>query len=158
MTYYGGKEMADAFRTVRTNTLKIAEEVPEEKYSFKPANAEYRIAIESNPDDALAWRGLLDSARGDVDREGVVTPPVDPAGGRGRRDQVVHRVRRLEAHGGAARAAEGLQQLLEDLVAAVGGPQLLGRQRGQIVLNAVDCGHDAARPRPHVSTERRGVG
>ena len=38
MTYYGGKEMADAFRTVRTNTLKIAEEVPEEKYSFKPAN------------------------------------------------------------------------------------------------------------------------
>ena len=38
MTYYGGKEMADAFRTVRGNTLKIAEEVPEEKYSFKPAN------------------------------------------------------------------------------------------------------------------------
>ena len=38
MTYYGGKEMADAFRTVRSNTLKIAEEVPEEKYSFKPAN------------------------------------------------------------------------------------------------------------------------
>jgi uncharacterized damage-inducible protein DinB len=38
MTYYGGKEMADAFRTVRANTLKIAEEVPEEKYSFKAAN------------------------------------------------------------------------------------------------------------------------
>ena len=38
MTYYGGKEMADAFRTVRTNTLKIAEEIPEEQYSFKPAN------------------------------------------------------------------------------------------------------------------------
>jgi uncharacterized damage-inducible protein DinB len=38
MTYYGGKEMAAAFRTVRANTVKIAEEIPEEKYSFKPAN------------------------------------------------------------------------------------------------------------------------
>jgi len=38
MTYYGGKEMAASFRTVRENTLKIAEEIPEEKYSFKPAN------------------------------------------------------------------------------------------------------------------------
>jgi uncharacterized damage-inducible protein DinB len=38
MTYYGGKEMAEAFRTVRGNTIKIAEEVPEDKYSFKPAN------------------------------------------------------------------------------------------------------------------------
>jgi uncharacterized protein (TIGR02453 family) len=28
MTYYGGKELADAFRTVRNNTIKIAEEVP----------------------------------------------------------------------------------------------------------------------------------
>jgi len=38
MTYYGGKEMAAAFRTVRANTVKIAEEIPEDKYSFKPAN------------------------------------------------------------------------------------------------------------------------
>ena len=38
MTYYGGKEMAAAFRTVRENTLKIANEIPEDKYSFKPAN------------------------------------------------------------------------------------------------------------------------
>ena len=37
MTYYGGKEMAAAFRTVRANTVKIAEEIPEEKYSFKPS-------------------------------------------------------------------------------------------------------------------------
>jgi uncharacterized damage-inducible protein DinB len=34
MTYYGGKELAAAFRTVRDNTVKIAEEIPEEKYSF----------------------------------------------------------------------------------------------------------------------------
>ena len=37
MTYYGGKEMAASFRTVRENTLKIAEEIPEDKYNFSPA-------------------------------------------------------------------------------------------------------------------------
>ncbi|HXG53849.1 MAG TPA: DinB family protein [Vicinamibacterales bacterium] len=37
MTYYGGKQMADAFRTVRNNTIAIAEEVPAEKYDFRPA-------------------------------------------------------------------------------------------------------------------------
>ncbi len=35
MTYYGGKQLAQSFRTVRQNTIKIAEEIPEEKYSFK---------------------------------------------------------------------------------------------------------------------------
>jgi uncharacterized damage-inducible protein DinB len=35
MTYYGGKELAAAFRTVRGNTIKIAEEIPENKYSFQ---------------------------------------------------------------------------------------------------------------------------
>jgi uncharacterized damage-inducible protein DinB len=35
MTYYGGKQLAHSFRTVRQNTIKIAEEIPEEKYSFK---------------------------------------------------------------------------------------------------------------------------
>ena len=34
MTYYGGKELAAAFRTVRDNTIKMAEEIPEEKLSF----------------------------------------------------------------------------------------------------------------------------
>jgi uncharacterized damage-inducible protein DinB len=37
MTYYGGKELAAAFRTVRENTIKTAEEVPENKYDFTPA-------------------------------------------------------------------------------------------------------------------------
>lgn len=37
MTYYGGKELANAFRTVRNNTIKIAEEVPDNKYDYKPA-------------------------------------------------------------------------------------------------------------------------
>lgn len=37
MTYYGAKELADSFRTVRKNTLIIAEEIPEEKYSYRAA-------------------------------------------------------------------------------------------------------------------------
>ena len=37
MTYYGAKELAAAFRTVRNNTIKIAEEIPESKYEFRPA-------------------------------------------------------------------------------------------------------------------------
>ena len=37
MTYYGGKELADAFRTVRKNTIQIAQDIPEDKYGFKPS-------------------------------------------------------------------------------------------------------------------------
>ena len=37
MAYYGGREMAAAFRTVRGNTITIAEEIPAEKYDFQPA-------------------------------------------------------------------------------------------------------------------------
>lgn len=37
MNYYGGKELAAAFRTVRTNTIQVAEDIPENKYDFKPA-------------------------------------------------------------------------------------------------------------------------
>jgi uncharacterized damage-inducible protein DinB len=37
MTYYGAKELADSFRTVRKNTLIIAEEIPEEKYGYRAA-------------------------------------------------------------------------------------------------------------------------
>ena len=35
MTDYGGKELAAAFRTVRNNTIKIANDIPEDKYDFK---------------------------------------------------------------------------------------------------------------------------
>ncbi|MCC7416590.1 MAG: DinB family protein [Acidobacteria bacterium] len=37
MTYYGGRELAAAFRTVRRNTIGMAGEIPEEKYGFRPA-------------------------------------------------------------------------------------------------------------------------
>jgi len=36
MTYYGARELAESLRTVRKNTLQIAEEIPEAQYGFKP--------------------------------------------------------------------------------------------------------------------------
>jgi len=38
MNYYGAKELAESFRTVRKNTIQVAEDIPEDKYSFKAAN------------------------------------------------------------------------------------------------------------------------
>ena len=35
MNYYGAKELAAAFRTVRGNTIKIAEEIPEDQYGYR---------------------------------------------------------------------------------------------------------------------------
>jgi len=37
MTCYGGKELASAFRTVRKNTIQVAEDIPESKYGFVAA-------------------------------------------------------------------------------------------------------------------------
>jgi len=37
MTYYGAKELAESFRTVRKNTILVAEDIPEAQYSFKAA-------------------------------------------------------------------------------------------------------------------------
>jgi uncharacterized damage-inducible protein DinB len=44
MTYYGAKDIAASFRVVRNNTLKIAEEIPEDKYSFRPAEGSRTVA------------------------------------------------------------------------------------------------------------------
>src|SRR5688572_5117466 len=37
MNYYGPKDLAESFRTVRKNTIAVAEDIPEEKYSFRAA-------------------------------------------------------------------------------------------------------------------------
>jgi len=37
MIPYGGKELADGFRTVRKNTIQVAEDIPESKYDFVAA-------------------------------------------------------------------------------------------------------------------------
>ena len=37
MNHYGAKELADSFRTVRKNTVQVAEDIPEDQYGFSPA-------------------------------------------------------------------------------------------------------------------------
>jgi uncharacterized damage-inducible protein DinB len=37
MSSYGGKDLASAFRTVRKNTIQVAGDIPEDKYSFVAA-------------------------------------------------------------------------------------------------------------------------
>src|SRR5213080_3948698 len=37
MTSYGAKELASAFRTVRKNTIQVAQDIPEGKYDFVAA-------------------------------------------------------------------------------------------------------------------------
>ena len=59
-----------------------------------------------------------------VEPEVVAAAAVQPVGARGPRDDRVHRVGRLEPQRRAAVPAERLQQLLEDLVGAVGRPDL----------------------------------
>ena len=44
MNYYGAKDIAASFRTVRNNTLKIAEEIPEDKYGFQAAEGTRTVA------------------------------------------------------------------------------------------------------------------
>lgn len=44
MTYYGGKELAASFRTVRGNTILIAEEIDESNYGFQGAAESRTIA------------------------------------------------------------------------------------------------------------------
>ena len=44
MNYYGAKELAASFRTVRKNTVRVAEDIPEEKYSFQAGEGTRTVA------------------------------------------------------------------------------------------------------------------
>ncbi len=44
MKYYGAKELAESFRTVRKNTLAIAADIPDDKYGFRPAAGTRSVA------------------------------------------------------------------------------------------------------------------
>lgn len=44
MNYYGGKDLAKAFRQVRNNTMTIAGDIPEDKYDFRPAPGSRTVA------------------------------------------------------------------------------------------------------------------
>ena len=44
MTYYGAGDLAAAFRQVRSNTVQIAEEIPEDKYDFRATHDTRSVA------------------------------------------------------------------------------------------------------------------
>src|SRR4051812_21249326 len=44
MEYYGAKDLAASFRTVRKNTITVAEEIGEEHYGFSPAEGTRTVA------------------------------------------------------------------------------------------------------------------
>lgn len=44
MTYYGAKELAASFRTVRDNTIKIAEDIPEDQYGYRATSGTRSVA------------------------------------------------------------------------------------------------------------------
>ena len=55
MVYYGAKELAASSRTVRGNTIIIAQNIPEDKYGFKPM-PEYRSVAQLFTHIALTSR------------------------------------------------------------------------------------------------------
>lgn len=44
MNIYGAKQLADSFRTVRKNTIQVAEDIPESQYGFVPAEGTRSVA------------------------------------------------------------------------------------------------------------------
>lgn len=55
MVYYGAKELAASSRTVRGNTIVIAQDIPEDHYNFKPV-PQYRSVAQLLAHIALASR------------------------------------------------------------------------------------------------------
>jgi uncharacterized damage-inducible protein DinB len=60
MTLYGPKQLASSVRTVRKNTIQIAEDIPEKEYDYRPtpesrsvAETLVHIAVLSRPDYRL---------------------------------------------------------------------------------------------------------
>jgi hypothetical protein len=82
MTSYGGKELASAFRTVRKNTIQVAEDIPESKYSFVAA-PEVRSVGRMLTHIAIATR-----VSEDIDKTKHLTTLARPVQHRGSQDQI----------------------------------------------------------------------
>lgn len=67
MAAYGGKEMANAFRTVRKNTVQVAEDIPESQYNFVAAPGVRPVS------KMLAHIGLGTSIFEQFNRSGLTT-------------------------------------------------------------------------------------
>src|SRR5215470_3194892 len=81
MTYYGGKELAEAFRKVRKNTIQIAEDIPEDKYGFKPSPESRSIGQTlAHMATATTFAAMLESLKDDAFFGEVITfrPGAEP--------------------------------------------------------------------------------
>ncbi len=58
MDYYGANELADAFRTVRRNTIQIAEDIPADQYSFRATPEVQTVAEELAHVACATWWSL----------------------------------------------------------------------------------------------------
>lgn len=67
MSIYGGKELANAFRTVRKNTIQVAQDIPEDKYGFVAA-PEVRTVARMLTHIAISTR-----ISEDLNKEGLTT-------------------------------------------------------------------------------------
>ena len=68
MNYYGAKELAASFRTVRNNTIQIAEEIGEEHYGFRATPENRSIA------ETLLHIANIPTIAYEVRTRGVKTP------------------------------------------------------------------------------------
>ena len=68
MSLYGIRQLGDGFRTVRRNTIQLAEEIPESKYDYRPAPPSRSVAETLVH---IAWLGSADRfmAMGRIDTE-----------------------------------------------------------------------------------------
>lgn len=69
MTYYGAKELAASFRSVRKNTIKVADDIPEDRYGHVAAPGARTVAqmlahVALSP--RLFWMAMHESRATDV--------------------------------------------------------------------------------------------
>ena len=141
MTYYGGKELADAFRTVRKNTIQVAQDIPDDKYSYRAAPDVMTIGEElAHIAVSPMWQVLAHGA----DRKSFMT--FDDFGGYMARATELQKtlttkaqiVAALEQQGEEfARFLEGLtEQLLTEVVSFPAPVQPSSRTRFEMLLGA----------------------
>ena len=115
MTYYGGRELAEAFRTVRANTIRIAEDIPEDQYGFRPAADTRSVA------QMLAHIGVathfqthvhVNKITDNVAQLSNLVPLLDPSGGHGL--------------AGILGLAAKIKQLTDDINSAIASLTLVG--------------------------------
>ena len=98
MPIYGGREMAEAFRSVRRNTITIAEEIPADQYGFRPAPESRTVA------ELLAHMAVAPMWQADVHGAHL--------------SQITYEIfgQRIAANAAAERALAGKDSILQALV------------------------------------------